>query len=124
MTPEAQEALQKQKWASRLEVLGLPGFEYPTYMGDEQRQQFFERIMKQYHRAPEPGDPGFSVDTGTGLGLDRAPGAGTPYGLFDEIGLERADPSEVKNLGKETTKKMFPFMLRVTYPKVLIIKEK
>ena len=99
MTPEAQEALQKQKWASRLEVLGLPGFEYPTYMGDEQRQQFFERIMKQYHRAPEPGDPGFSVDTGTGLGLDRAPGAGTPYGLFDEIGLERADPSEVKNLG-------------------------
>jgi len=91
MTPEAQEALQKQKWASRLNTLGLPAFEYPANLSDETRQQYFDRIMQRYHRAPEPGDPGFSVDTGTALGADRAAGAGIPYGLFDEI--ERAEPS-------------------------------
>ena len=104
MTPEAQEALQKQKWASRLNTLGLPAFEYPANLSDETRQQYFDRIMQRYHRAPEPGDPGFSVDTGTALGLDRAAGAGIPYGLFDEIGLERADPSEVKGMGYENNR--------------------
>jgi hypothetical protein len=34
---------------------------------------------------------------------------------------EKEDPKDAE---KETTKKMFPFMLRVTYPKVIIIKEK
>ena len=34
------------------------------------------------------------------------------------------EKEEAKDVEKEATKKMFPFMLRVTYPKVLIIKEK
>lgn len=34
------------------------------------------------------------------------------------------EKSEAKDEEKEATKKMFPFMLRVTYPKVLILKEK
>jgi hypothetical protein len=34
------------------------------------------------------------------------------------------EKEETKEAKKETTKKMFPFMLRVTYPRVFIIKEK
>ena len=34
------------------------------------------------------------------------------------------EKEEAKSAEKEATKKMFPFMLRVTYPKLLIIKEK
>ena len=34
------------------------------------------------------------------------------------------DKEEAKNVDKEAAKKMFPFMLRVTYPKMIIIKEK
>ena len=34
------------------------------------------------------------------------------------------DEEEGEDAEKEAAKKMFPFMLRVTYPKVLIIKEK
>ena len=34
------------------------------------------------------------------------------------------EKEEAKDVEKEATKKMFPFMLRVTYPKVLLIKEK
>ena len=34
------------------------------------------------------------------------------------------EKEEAKDAEKEATKKMFPFMLRVTYPKLLIIKEK
>ena len=33
------------------------------------------------------------------------------------------EKEEAKSAEKEATKKMFPFMLRVTYPKVLIIRE-
>jgi hypothetical protein len=34
------------------------------------------------------------------------------------------EKEDVKDVEKETVKKMFPFMLRVTYPNLLIIKEK
>jgi hypothetical protein len=34
------------------------------------------------------------------------------------------EKEDVKDAEKETVKKMFPFMLRVTYPNLLIIKEK
>jgi len=34
------------------------------------------------------------------------------------------EKEEAEDIDKEATKKMFPFMLRVTYPKLLIIKEK
>ena len=90
-----------QEWTSRLNTLRLPALEHPYRLSDEDQEKFFQRIMRRYTKEfHDPGDPGFSIDTGVGLGVGRGElGAGTPYGLFDEIGLERADPSEVKNLG-------------------------
>ena len=79
-----------QEWKSRLEILRLPGFEYPAHMDDELRQQFFQRIMQMYSYAPEPGDPGFSEDAPGG-------GAGIPYGLLDvqRAGIPPRSPDEV-----------------------------
>ena len=79
----------KIEWDNRLKVLGLPPFEYPAYLSPESQQQFFERIMQRYHRAPEPGDPGFSVDADLGLG--RPAGAGTPYSLVSDAPSIPAD---------------------------------
>jgi hypothetical protein len=45
---------------------------------------------------------------------------------LDKMPIENTpkEKEEAKEAEKEATKKMFPFMLRVTYPRVLIIKEK
>ena len=45
--------------------------------------------------------------------LDKMPVESTPR-----------DEEEAKNVNEEAVEKMFPFMLRVTYPKIMIIKEK
>lgn len=79
----------KIEWENRLKVLGLPAFEYPYRLNDADKEAFFRRIMERYARAPEPGDPGFSVDA---YPTDwEVAGAGTPYSLVSKPRI----PSEV-----------------------------
>jgi len=49
-----------------------------------------------------------------------------PEDKLEEMPIESSPKAEeeVKSAGREAAKKMFPFMLRVTYPKVILIKEK
>ena len=73
--------------------------------------RFFQALARKFH-VYAPLLPGYGNSEGEDE-LKEMPVENTPK-----------EKEEAKDVEKEATKKMFPFMLRVTYPKVLIIKEK